>query len=136
MLGVYIMHDEDEAATGLARELRGEAIDVGESQRAIWGIGQVLDLVGWLDETEVEREGLSLIETIDACHIPRMSETTGKDGTRARITNDEARRIPYGRQLRKEVLYRLGLCEITLRLVCQMLQTTLKENGKCQLVGF
>ena len=91
------MHDEDEAATGLAGELRGEAIDVGDSPGAIRGVGKVLDPVEWLDEAEVEREGLSLIETIDACHIPRMSETTGKDGTLARITNDEARLIPYGR---------------------------------------
>ena len=130
------MHDEDEAATGLAGELRGEAINVGDSPRAIRGVGKVLDLVGWLDEAEVEREGLSLIETIDACHIPRMSEATSKDGTLARITSDEARLIPHGRQLRKEVLYGLGLSEITLWLIGQMLQTTLEENGECQLVGF
>ena len=115
------MHDEDEAATGLASELGGEAIDIGDSPGAIRGISKVLDPVGWLDEAEVEREGLSLIETIDTCHIPRMSETTGKDGTLARITCDEARLTPYGRQLREEILYVLGLCEITLRLVCQML---------------
>ena len=91
------MHDEDEAATELASELGGEAIDIGDSPGAIRGISKVLDPVGWLDKAEVEREGLSLSETIDTCHIPRMSETTGKDSTLARITNDEARLIPYGR---------------------------------------
>ena len=130
------MHDEDEAATGLASELCGEAIDVGDSPGAIRGVGKVLDLVGWLDKAEVEREGLSLIETIDACHIPRMSETTGKDGTLARTSTHKARLIPHSRQLCKEVLYGLRLCEITLRLVCQMLQTTLKEYGKGQLMSF
>ena len=67
------MHDEDEAAAGLAEDLRGEAINVGDSPRAIRGISKVLDPVGWLDEAEVEREGLSLIEAVDACHIPRIS---------------------------------------------------------------
>ena len=89
------MNDEDKAATGLAGELRGEAINVGDSPRAIRGISKVLDPVGWLDEAEVEREGLSLIETIDTCHIPTVSKATGKDGTLARITSDEARLIPY-----------------------------------------
>ena len=55
------MHDEDEAAARLAEELRGETINVGNSPGAIRGIGKVLNLVGWLDEAEVEREGLSLI---------------------------------------------------------------------------
>ena len=63
------MHDEDEAATGLAGELREEAIDVGDSPGAIKGVGKVLDLVGRLDKAEVERERLSLIEAVDACHI-------------------------------------------------------------------
>ena len=129
------MHDEDEAATGLAGELRGEAIDVGDSPGAIKGVGKVLDLVGWLDEAEVEREGLSLIETIDTCHIPRMSETTGEDSTLAWITSNEARLIPYIWQLREEILHGLRLCEITLRLVSQMLQTTLEEDCQCQLMG-
>ena len=91
------MHDKDEAATGLAGELRGEAINVGDSPGAIRGISKVLDPVGWLDEAEVEREGLSLIETIDTCHIPTVSKATGEDSTLARITSDEARLIPYGR---------------------------------------
>ena len=89
------MHDEDEAATGLASELGGEAIDIGDSPGAIRGISKVLDPVGWLDEAEVEREGLSLIETVDTCHIPRMSETTGKDGTLARTSTHKARLIPH-----------------------------------------
>ena len=84
------MHDEDEAATGLASELRGEAIDVGDGPEAIRGVGKILDLVGWLDKAEVERECLSLIETVDTCHIPRMSETTGKDGTLARTVRPGA----------------------------------------------
>ena len=130
------MHDKDEAATGLAGELRGEAIDVGDSPGAIKGVGKVLDLVGWLDEAEVERERLGLIEAVDACHIPRMSKATGEDSTLARIACDETRFIPDIRQLREEILYVLGLCEITLWLVCQMLQTTLEENGKRQLMSF
>ncbi len=48
------MHDEDEDAAGLAGELRGEAIDGGDSPRAIRGIGKELDLVGRLDEAEIE----------------------------------------------------------------------------------
>ena len=48
------MHDEDEAATGLAGELGGEAIDIGDSPGAIRGIGKELDLVGRLDKVEVE----------------------------------------------------------------------------------
>ena len=50
---ILLMHDEDEAATGLASELCGEAIDVGDSPGAIRGVGKVLDLVGWLDKAEV-----------------------------------------------------------------------------------
>ena len=67
------MHDEDEAATGLAEELRGEAFGVGDGPRTVRGIGEELDLVGRLDKAEVERERLSLIEAVDACHIPRIS---------------------------------------------------------------
>ena len=48
------MHDEDEAAAGLAEELRGEAFDVGDGPGAIRGIGEELDLVGRLDKVEVE----------------------------------------------------------------------------------
>ena len=48
------MHDEDEAAAGLAEELRGEAFDVGDGPGAIRGIGKELDLVGRLDKVEVE----------------------------------------------------------------------------------
>jgi hypothetical protein len=53
-MGYSFMHDEDEAAAGLAEDLRGETIDVGDSPRAIRGVGKVLDLVGRLDEAEVE----------------------------------------------------------------------------------
>ena len=43
---ILLMNDKDEAATGLAGELRGETINVGDSPGAIWGVGKVLDLVG------------------------------------------------------------------------------------------
>ena len=48
------MHDEDEAATGLAEDLRGEAFDIGDGPGAVRGIGEVLNLVGRLDKAEVE----------------------------------------------------------------------------------
>ena len=89
------MHNKDEAATRLASELPGETFDVGDGPGAVRGIGKELDLIGRLDKAEVERERLSLIETVDACHIPTVTKATGEDGTFARITSDEARLIPY-----------------------------------------
>ena len=41
VVGFSFMHDKDEAATGLAGELRGEAINVGDSPGAIRGISKV-----------------------------------------------------------------------------------------------
>ena len=129
-----IMNDKDEATSRLAEDLRGETFDVGDSPRAIGGIGKEQNLIDWLDKAEVEQEGLGFIETIDTCHIPRMTKATGKDGTLARITTDEARLIPHVWQLREEILHSLRLCEITLWLIGQMLQTTLKEYCQRQLM--
>ena len=45
------MHDEDEDATRLAEDLRGEAFNVGDSPGAIRGVSKVLDLVGQMLQT-------------------------------------------------------------------------------------
>ena len=137
-ISYLFVHDKDEAATRLAENLCGEAIDGGDIPRAIRGIGKELDLIGWLDKAEIERERLSLIETIDACHIPRMAKATGKDCTLAWITTHKARLIPHIWQLREEILYSLRLGEITLWLMAKsqpimaslMLLKTLKRVNK------
>ena len=60
-------------------------------------------------EIEGHLESLLFVCAIDTCYIPCRTITTRKNNTLTRIATDKARLIPYVRQIRQEVLHRLGL---------------------------
>lgn len=124
----------DEAAAGLAGELRGEDGLGGDVPGFRGGVGEDLYLFGG-DEAEVEGERLGFVAAIEACHVPGRAMTTGEDDTLTWITTDETGLVPDGGYLSEELLHLLGLGEEALRAVGKVLQATLEENRQCQLVA-
>ena len=82
-----------------------------------------------------EGKSLRLVCAVDACDVPGVTTATCQDYTLTRIATYETGLIPDGGQVAEEVLHLLRLSQVTLRLVCQMLQTTLKEHGQGQFMG-
>ena len=72
--------------------------------------------------------------SIDASKIPLVTTAACQDDILSWITGNETGLIPCCRQGREEVLYFLRLGKITLRAVCQVLQSTLEENSQRQLM--
>ena len=131
---VVLFDDIYKSAAWLTGNLRWEDIPGGDVPRLFSGVGENLYLFG-RDETEIEGERLGFVSTIEACHVPGGTMTTSEDDTLTWIATDEAGLIPDGGNLSKELLYLLRLDEEALRAVSEVLQTTLKENRQCQLMG-
>ena len=82
-----------------------------------------------------EGKFLFLICAVDACNVPGAATSAGNDDTLTRITTHQVCLIPDAGQMAEEILHLLWLCQETLRLVGQMLQTALKEHRQGQFVG-
>ena len=131
---VVLFDDIYKAAAWLTSNLCWGNLLGGNVPRLFSGVGENLYLFGG-NETEVEGERLGFVSTVEACHIPGRSMTTGEDDTLTRIATDEAGLVPDGGNLSKELLYLLGLGEEALGAVSEVLQATLEEDRQCQLMG-
>ena len=86
-------------------------------------------------ESEVNRQNLLLISSVDARHIPNSSAPTSHYNRFARIARNEVRLVPNRWKCGKELLNIMRLRQITFRTVCQMLQTTLEEHSQSEFVS-
>ena len=88
-----------------------------------------------LQEREVEGQSLLFVGTIDTCDIPGLATAACHHHRLTGIAREQTGLVPDGRQGREELLHVMGLGQITLGTVGQMLQTTLEEHRQCQFMG-
>ena len=92
-------------------------------------------LLALLQEREVERQSFLFVGTIDTCNIPCLATAACHHHRLTGIAREQTGLVPDGRQGREELLHVMGLGQITLGTVGQMLQTTLEEHRQCQFMG-